>query len=281
MKRVLIDKHGPDIGLADDHRFIAAQGLISGLWGCQMPIGDLTNVALFDDFDGATLLGTWGVLKGTDGAAANFALNGGISGTALGTTGATTTTMAGSGIQISGGLNFKAQGALGTAGPNNLEFDARVQLSLITGTCLFLGFTNQVATLQMPIQGSGAGNALTANANDAVGFLYDTSMTTPHWYCVGVKGGVVASLIDCGSAPAANTYDQLHISVDQLGNANFWRNGNGVLAQSLQQPPSGAVTMAAAVTPTVALAPVCAAFARIAASKNVVLDYLMASMDRI
>jgi hypothetical protein len=189
--------------------------------------------------------------------------------------------MAGSGIQISGGLNFKAQGALGAAGTNNLEFDARVQLSLITGTCLFVGFTNQAAALQMPIQGSGAGNALTANAADAVGFLYDTSMTTPHWYGVGVKGGVVATAIDCGSAPAANAYDQLHISVDQLGNANFWRNGNGVLAQSLQQPPSGSLTMAGAVTPTVALAPVCAAFGRIAASKNVVLDYIMASMDRI
>lgn len=281
MKRVLIDKHGPDIGLADDHRFIAAQGLISGLWGCQMPIGDLTNVTLFDDFVGAVLNPEWAVLKGTDGAAANFALVAGASGVVQGTTGATSTTMAGSGIQIDSALNFKAQGALGAASSNNLEFDARVQTSAITGLCLFVGLTNQIAALQMPIQGSGAGNAFTANAADAVGFLFDTSMTTPSWWAVGVKGGVVAAGFNCGSGPVAAAYDQLHISVDQLGNANFWRTSNGVTGQAIQQPAASSLTLANAITPTVALTPVIAAFSRIAVSKNILGDYVMTSMDRI
>lgn len=270
MKRVLRSIYGQYVGTVDDFRLMVQQGVITGPWGNQMPQGDTQNYVNFDDFDGATLLGTWSVLKGTDGAAANFACNGGIGGTVLGTTGATTTTMAGSGISITSHLNLKGQGAGGAASTNNVEFNARVQTSLITGLCYFVGLTNQVAALQMPIQGSGVGNAFTGNAADAVGFLYDTTMTNPAWYLIGNKGGVLAAGQNSGFSPAANTYDQLSVSVDQLGNANFFRNGAQV-----------GVTMANAITPTVALAPVIAAFDRIAASKNITADYIMASMNRI
>jgi hypothetical protein len=282
MKRPLRSIYGQYVATVDDFRSIHSQGLISGKWGNQMPIPDLTNFVVFDDFDGATLLGTWQVAKGTDGADSNFACNGGISGTIQGTTGATTTTMAGSGIQIAAHLNLEAQGAGVTASSNNLEFNTRIQVSAITGLCLFVGFTSQVASLQMPIQGSGVANGLTINNNNAVGFLYDTAMSTTDWWCVGAKGGVAATALDCGSGPAAATYDQLAISIDQLGNANFFRNSGGTILGSVsQQPASGAVTMANAVTVTTPLTPVIAAFSRIAASKNVLVDYIMASMNRI
>lgn len=270
MKRVLRSIYGQYIGTVDDFRIMCQQGIITGPWGNQMPQGDTNNYVNFDDFDGATLLGTWSVLKGSDAAAANFACNGGIGGTILGTTGATTTTMAGSGIQVTSHLNLKAQGAGAAASTNNLEFNARVQTSLITGLALFVGLTNQVAALQMPIQGAGGGNGFTGNAADAVGFLYDTTMTTPGWWMVGNKAAALAVGQNSGFLPVANVYDQLAISVDQLGNATFFRNGIQV-----------GVTMANAVTPTVALAPVIAAFDRIAASKNIVGDYIMASMNRI
>lgn len=282
MKRVIRDLYAHYFGTSDDLRVISEMGYLAGQYGRQMPMADLSKFVVFDDFDGATLLGTWQVAKGTDGAAANFALNGGLSGTAQGTTGATTTTMAGSGIQLAAHLNLQAQGAAAAAATNNLEFDVRLQTSAITGLCLFVGFTSQVAALQMPIQGSGAGNALTLNNNNAVGFLYDTSMTTQDWWCVGAKAGVAANAIDCGSGPTAATYDTLHISIDQLGNANFWRvAGGSILAQPIQQPPSSAITMANAVNPTTPLTPVIAAFSRIAVSKNITADYLMGSMDRI
>jgi hypothetical protein len=270
MKRVLRSIYGQYVGTVDDFRVLSQQGLITGQWGNQMPQGDLLNYVNFDDFDGASLLGTWQVNKGTDGAAANFAYNGGLSGTILGTTGATSTTMAGSGIQIAAHLNLKAQGVGAAASTNNLEFNTRVQTSAITGLCLFVGFTNQVAALQMPINGSGVGNAFTGNANDAVGFLFDTSMTTPAWWMVGNKAATLAAGQNSGFAPVAATYDQLAISVDQLGNANFFRNGSQV-----------GVTMPNAITPTVALTPVIAAFGRIAVSKNITADYIMASMNRI
>lgn len=272
MKRVLRSIYGQYVGTVDDFRLMVQQGVVTGPWGNQMPQGDTNNYVNFDDFDGATLLGTWGVNKGTDAADVNFACNGGISGTVLGTTGATTTTMAGSGIEITSHLNLKAQGAGAAASTNNLEFNTRIQLSAITNIVVFAGFTNaQSSTLQMPIQGSGVGNAFTGNANDAVGFVFDVTMTSAHWWLIGNKAGVLAAGQDSTFAPVAATYDQLAISVDQLGNANFFRNGAQV-----------GVTMANAVTPTVALTPVIAAFNRTAAaSKNITLDYIMASMNRI
>src|SRR5579859_3144960 len=122
----------------------------------------------------------------------------------------------------------------------------------------------------MPIQGSGVGNAFTVVANDCVGWLFDTSMANPNWWMVGCKAGVATAGQNSGFAPVAATYDQLAVSVDQLGNATFFRNGTQVGA-----------TAANSVTPTVAQAPVIAAFGRIAVSKNVTADYIMASCNRI
>lgn len=277
MKRVLRSIYGQYFGTVDDFRVLAQQGVITGPWGNQMPQGDLLNYVNFDDFDGASLLGTWQVNKGSDAADVNFAYNGGLSGTILGTTGATGTTMATSGIQIAAHLNLKAQGLAGAASSNNLEFNTRIQTSAITGLCWFVGFTNQVAALQMPIQGSGVGNAFTVVAADCVGWLYDTSMANPGWWMVGCKGGVAAIGQNSGISPAAATYDQLAVSVDQLGNANFFRGGPLPGSQPIQM----GVTMQNAITPTVPVTPVIAAFGRIAVSKNITSDYIMASMNRI
>lgn len=269
MKRVLRSIYGQDVGTVDDYRVMARTGLITGAFGNQMPLGDTNNVVTFDDFDGASILGTWAVNKGTDGAAANFAVNAAASGTVRGTTGASTTTMAGSGIIITGELNFKAQGAVAAAA-NNLEFNTRLKVDVITNQVVFVGLTN-AKTLQMPIQGSGVGNAFTANANDAVGFVFDTTMTNPAWYAIGVKATVLAAGQSSGFNPVAATYAQFAISVDQSGNANFFYNGAQI-----------GVTMPNAVTPTVALTPVVAAFNRTAAaSRNFDVDYLMTSMNRI
>lgn len=271
MKRVLRSIYGQYVGTVDDFRVLHEKGIIIGEWGDQMPVASFKDVVQFDDFLGVTMSTQWNAIKGTDGAAANFAIVAGASGTAKGTTGASTTTMAGSGIQISGQLNFKAQGTPGTASSNNLEFNAKLQVDVITNQCVFVGFTNEEGTLQMPIQGSGAGNAFTGNANDAVGFVYDTTMTNPAWWCIGNAATVLATGQNSGIVPVAATYAVLAISVDQNGAANFFINGNQV-----------GVTMPGAVTPTVALTPVIAAFNRTAAaSRNFTVDRIMASMSRI
>ncbi len=271
MKRILRSLYGQNVGTVDDFRLMLAQGLITGQFGNQMPLPDLNTYALFDDFDGAALLGTWQVNKGSDGACANFAYNGGISGTILATTGANAGgTMALNGVQIAAHLNLKGQGAGAAASTNNLEFNTRLQLSAITNVQLFLGFTNQVAALQAPVIGAGGGNGLTFNANDCVGFLFDTTMTAANYWLVGNKANANAVAQNTAGAPVAATYDQLAVSIDQLGNANFFRNGLQV-----------GVTMANAITPTVPVTPVIVAFSRAAASRTVTVDYIMASMNRI
>lgn len=263
MKDVLISKHGRDFGLADDHSVVAGKGLRTGAFPRQFLQPSPLHVVTFDEFDGAAILGTWAVLKGSDAGCVNFAINAALNGTIRGTTGATTTTMAGSGIQVDGHLNFEADS-------QGLEFGVRVKMSAVTNIAIFVGLTNQVAALQIPANGTGGGNGVTKNANDCVGFLYDTTMTTKDWYGVGVKGGVVGTVQDSGAAPVAATYDDMFVQVDATGAASFFLNG--VAVGSL---------LANAVTKTVPLAPVIAAFSRTTASVNVDADYIYSACNRV
>lgn len=276
MKRSMRSIYGRDVGTADDFRLMARKGLITGDWGSNFQFGDLGTVNGFDDFTDSSILSTWGVNKGTDGAAANFSCPaaGGLSGIIVGTTGATTNSMAGSGIEITQHLAYQAQTAAGGAAgnpSNNLEFNARVQLSAITNVVLFVGWTNALATtLQMPIQGSGVGNGFTANAANAVGWLFDTAMTTADWWTIGSKASALTAGQDSGSGPTAATYDVLGVSIDQTGAATFWRNGNQV-----------GLTIPNSVTGNVLLTPVIAAYSHAAASRNVQVDYIYPAMLRV
>lgn len=262
MKQVLKSLHGRSLGLADDDSLVATFGLRAGTWPKQFLQPSPIHVVTMDDFDGASLLGTWGVLKGTDAACANFAINAALNGTIRGTTGATTATMAGSGIQVSGHLNFQANNG-------QCEFGYRVKLSSIANVVLFVGWTNQVAALQMPINGAGGGNGFTVNANDCVGMLFDTTMTTKNWWAASAKGGVATAGINSGVAPVAATYDDVFVQVDAAGNASFYLDGVSV------------GTINGAVSAGVPLAPVVAAFARAAASVNVDADYIYSADQRV
>lgn len=264
MKRILASLYGKLVGTSDDGRLIAAKGLIAGDYGNQFNISAPDRLVTFDDFDGATLSTKWQVAKGSDGTATNFAINGGVSGTILGTTGAGAgATMAVNGIQIASHLNIKANGG-------GVNFNTRVQMSAITNVAVFVGFTNQVAALQAPVIASGAADGLTFNAADCVGFMFDTNMATDDWWMVGNAASVAPTAQDTTFAPVAATYEQFAITLDTAGNASFYRNGLQV-----------GITMPLAITPTVALTPVITAFARAAASRTVTSDLIYASMKRI
>lgn len=274
MKAVLKSLFGRIYGVADDDSIVAAKGLRIGDFPRQFLQSSPIHVAEFDDFTGATLLGTWAVSKGTDGAAANFAITAGLNGIIKGTTGATTTTMAGSGVQITSSLNFEPN-ANAPQGGGMVEFGARVQLSSIADICLFVGVTNQVAALQMPIQGSGVGNAFTVNAANCAGFLFDTTMANPSWWGVSANASTASAGQQLNSAgvaptPVAATYDDLFLSIDKAGNISFFVDGL----------PLGVLT-ALGIATGVPLAPVIAAFNRTAAvSNNITADYLYAAGPR-
>ncbi|HEX5461897.1 MAG TPA: hypothetical protein VFX20_18175 [Steroidobacteraceae bacterium] len=257
MKAVLKSLHGRVFGLADDDSVVAAKGLRVGDFPRQILVPSPLHVAHFDHFVGQALSSAWGVAKGSDAGAANFSTHVALNGTIRGTTGAgATTTMAVNGVQVSGALNFEADSG-------NLQFGCRVKLAAVTTVAIFVGLTDQTAALEMPINGAGGGDGFTSTATDAVGFLFDTTMTNAHWWGVGVANDVDAVGQDSGIAPVAAAYDDLFIQVDANGNAGFFLNGKpvGTLMQS-------------AVTKSVPLAPVIAAFRRSAASTTIDADYL-------
>ena len=225
--------------------------------------GGVPNVRHFDDFLGDVIADEWAVAKGSDGSAVDFAHLTGVNGMLRATTGAGAGgSMAANGVQLHSALQWKAN-------QGGLVFEARVKISAITNISLFVGLTDQIAALEMPIHSAASANTITTNATDAVGFFFDTSMTDDNFWTAGVKADTDATHADTAIAPVADTYIVLRVEVDSSGNAKFFVDG----------VQKGSV-MANAVTATVALTPVVAAFTRTAASATVEVDYVLTQATR-
>jgi hypothetical protein len=170
-------------------------------------------------------------------------------------------TMAVNGSQLEGQLHY-----LANAG--GLRWQARVKLPTITDICMFVGFTDQVSALEMPFT-LGGSDALTSNATDAVGFLFDTAADTDNIWLVGVANDVDATKQNAGQAFVANTFRKLAMEIDTSGNASFY----------IQDTLVGSV-MTGAVTPSVRLAPVFAVFSRTTATRIADMEYICIEADR-
>lgn len=218
----------------------------------------------YDDFLGDVLTDQWGSAEGADDSTSAVAavVAGAANGVCRITTGdGDTSTMAGSGVQVTSFLNWKANSG-------NLIFEARVALSAITSISVFVGLTDQVSSLEMPINSAGSSDTITTTATDAVGFFFDTAQVIDNWWIAGVKNDTDATHANTTIAPVAATYQVLRIELDASGNARFWIDGVFV------------GTVVSAVTATVALAPVIAAFNRTTSSRNVDIDYVLVQADR-
>ncbi|HEX6992387.1 MAG TPA: hypothetical protein VF151_10895 [Gemmatimonadales bacterium] len=213
-------------------------------------------VVLEDDFLGEEVDAfKWQSLIGTDPSCSQaIVLADQYGGVAQLTTGADAgATMALNGAQMHSQLNWRANGG-------GLVWEGRVNLDAITNVCLFIGMTDQRAALEMPFT-LAAGDVLTANATDACGILFDTGADTDDWWLVGVAAGVAAAKQDTALAPVAGTFELWRVEVNSAGQATFYRN-NVLIGTA----------MAGAVTSSVLLTPVIAAFSRGAASRNVRID---------
>ena len=169
--------------------------------------------------------------------------------------------MAVNGVVLHSQKNWRANGG-------GLVWEARVAIDVITAVAVFIGLTDNRATLEMPFT-LGAGDALTSNATDAVGVLFDTGADTDDWWLVGVAGDVDATKQDAGVAPVAGTFETWRIEINAAGAALFYRNN--VLVGS---------AMTAALTASALLTPVVAAFARGAAGRNVDVDLINVAQQR-
>lgn len=269
MSRIVTSKHGDLYGLDAQGRLISHKSYVAGRHGSQFYHHAPDIVSFTDDFTGGsqalstTIIDGWRSRKGSDGACVDWTVTPAANGTCVGTIGSTTASMAVSGVQLDRGLCYKAN-------QGNLAIEARIQLSAITNIAVFFGFTDQTAALEMPIQSAASANTLTTNATDAVGFMFDTSMTTDDWWLVGVANDVDATHQDTTYAPVAATYEVLRVELSTAGVATFYRNGKQV-----------GTSMSGALTATVALTPVIAGFNRTTSgTPTITADYVHVASTR-
>jgi hypothetical protein len=225
-------------------------------------IFDYSTLRMFDDFLGDVLQDPWNGRVGSDPqCVAPAIVAGGLGGQVRLVTGNdAAATMAANGVQLESALNWNQ-----TETPISVE--VRISLSAITDIMLFVGFTDQVAALEAPFE-LGSANALTSNATNAVGWLFDTAADTDNWWLVGVAADSDATKQNTAIAPVAATFESLRVEVSGT-TATFYRNDVQV-----------GTAMTAAIAASAALTPVVAATSRGAASRNVDVDYILVQATR-
>lgn len=221
----------------------------------------------FDDFYGAVIRADlWDVNKGTDGSAVNFAtLLAQANGVVRGTSGANASAdMAGNGIQITGGLNFLLSNG-------SITMEVGFKPAAITTGNFFIGWQDTTAhTLQAPFTISGA--SVTANATNAVGFVFDTSATAATVKFCSVNAGGTAQSIDTGVAPSTTVFQRWRVSLQPAGTAT------GYIAGSAVTPlvAGNNYNIALAVATTAQMGTKVSYFRRAATATNFDLDYIFA-----
>lgn len=274
MSDILTSLHGRLLGL-DNESYLLHKGLKTGFGADQIEAtSSPARATMFDDFLGASVaLSTtiaavgngWRSRKGSDGACVDWTVTPAVSGTIAGVVGNTTASMAVAGVQLDSGLDWKAN-------QGGLILQARVKISKITNIAVFIGFTDQTAALEMPIQSAASADTITTNATDGVGFMFDTSMATDTWWLTGVANDVDATAQNTGIAPVADTYETFRIEVGATGIAKFFRNGLSV----------GSGPMSGALTATIALTPVIAGFNRTTSGNGTITaDYINVAANRV
>lgn len=263
MAQILKSLHGSQLGFGSDGQLICPGGFQSGSHGSQMFSPSPSKVVFFDDFLGDVILDQWNLVEGTDSATSDAAiLAGGIGGVLRITTGDAGTGLAADMPQLTQALQWQASNG-------GLTFQARMKLSAITTCYAFIGFTDLV-TLEAPIISAASADTFTTNATDAVGFMFDTRMTTDTWWLTGVANDVDATMQNSGFAPVADTYATFRIEVSATGVATFFYNGKQVGTAM-----TGALTAATDLTPTIAVGKT-----SVAASMSADLDYVYVAMTR-
>jgi hypothetical protein len=118
------------------------------------------------------------------------------------------------------------------ADSGGLAFECRIKMGDITKQSVYVGFTD-ITTLEEPMSVSAA--TLTTVATNAVGFVFDTAMTTDTWWAAGVDGGTDATgsaQLSLLSTPVNATYQTLRCEIAADGESAEFFVG-GVLAHTL------------------------------------------------
>lgn len=222
------------------------------------PIITVDAAELYDTFDTGGSLTHYELFNGSDAEAVDPVIAANKLSMVTGDAG---TGFAADGTQAIGDTGYTL-----AAGAKVLE--ARLQISAITNAAFFFGWTDQKASLEIPIESAASADTITTNATDAIGFMFDTAMSTDNIWLTGVNNGSDETPQNSAIAPVAATDITLRIVTNTSGDATFYINGTAV---------GSAMTTAAATGVT--LYPTLAAMARSTASRTMTVDYLYLRQD--
>ena len=154
-----------------------------------------------------------------------------------------------------------------------LAMEVRVQVDDITNCSLFVGFTDAVladGSMEAPIEASGSGDVITAEAGDAAGILFDTDFaTTPLMFNLGsVKNTAVTTVVPGTTAPVNATYNVLRVTLTAAGILEGFVDGTSI------GTIASAITVADPVTPCVLVR------GRTTAVRNCTVDYIWCQQNR-
>lgn len=217
----------------------------------------------WDDFLGSTVLAMYTEISGSDSEAVQTIVEEQFGVYQL-TSGDVGSNVAADGEGVYLSLEWQAN-------QGSLVFETRLHLDTDIATVeLCAGFTDDVTTVELPF--TNASDTVTAVADDAVMFCFDTGSTTVEWFVNGATAGTEATgIAAAGVAPTADVYQTLRIEIDDGGaDCRFYIDGALV----------GTLT-ANCVTNTDLLAPGVVISSGGNAGSNVVdIDYLYASAGR-
>ena len=199
--------------ITDDPQVVETAIKIGDEWDIAIDTGlpiVATAVTWMDDFLGDTALGQYTEINGNDAQAVQAI------------------------AEVQYGAYVITSGDVGDTDANDLEatylslewsadqgaliFETRLYLDTdITTTQLCAGFTDDVSTVEVAFT-IGGSDVVTAVAEDAVMFCFDTRADTDEWFALGVANTVKATGNGAtGIAPGAGVYQTLRIEVDDGG----------------------------------------------------------------
>ncbi len=214
---------------------------------------------LYDRFINGGSLSAYDLFKGSDEVSA-FPV---ISGNALSLVSADDA--AGTFI-VNGSQAIVDSGFMLSNGP--LVLEAKIKISNPSNVQVYFGVTDQKAGLEIPIESAISSDLVTANATDAVGFMFDTGMAIDNVWLVGVNDDVEETSQNSGLALATDTYKVLRIEIAANGDADFYMDGDHI-----------GFTMTTACRTSVNLYPTICVSSKTTTTRTETVDYLYVRQD--
>lgn len=275
MLKILTSLHGRLVGLNRHQQIQALNGFVAG--GDDRPAiavpGSPDTVAMFHDFIGPLALDTGSIDLGTAGDGLYYGTvdTGQAHSRAIVTNGVHRMTPSATSVQTPvGGVMSVVSGLHWKANQGRLRMSARVKITSLSGTNLFVGFSD-TGQNELPVYDTGGG--ILTPAADYAGFIYSAGASSPsaNWRGVAGKAGTdQTATFAVAQPPTVNVYDRLEIDMNESG--NLIRFGvNGKLVGTIAS---------AGLTPTVALSAGVWLSNTEAAASAVDIDWLAASAAR-